>query len=80
MLLLTLSSNCYSTPSTRLCPVLAGDQEKLVGLDLMQKTVGYKETIYRKQGKIRWAKRLHFSRFSRAPRKFSRESLYNGVV
>ena len=31
---------------------------------------------YRKQGKIRWAKFLHFSRFSRAPQKFSHESLY----
>ena len=33
----------------------------------------YYVRMYRKRGKIRWAK---LSRFSRAPRKFSRESLY----
>ena len=40
-------------------------------------------TTYRKRGKICWAKLSHFSRFSRAPLKFSHEHLqasYNGVV
>ena len=32
--------------------------------------------IYRKRRKICWAKLLHFSWFSRALQKFSRESLY----
>ena len=31
---------------------------------------------YRKRGKIRWAKLLRFSRFSRVPRKFFREYLF----
>ena len=33
-------------------------------------------TVYRKRGKICWAKLSRFSQFSRAPRKFPRESLY----
>ena len=39
--------------------------------------------LYCKRGKIRWAKLSRFSRFSRAPRKFSREylqAMYNGVA
>ena len=37
---------------------------------------------YRKRGKIRWAKLSHFSQFSRALQKFSREYIrasYNGL-
>ena len=39
--------------------------------------------MYRKCGKIRWAELLHFSQFSRVPRKFFCEYIqasYNGVV
>ena len=33
-------------------------------------------TKYRKRGKIRWAKLLHFLRFSRVPQKFSHEYIF----
>ena len=42
---------------------------------LLMYSTSYGE-LYRKRGKIRWAKLSHFSRFSRAPQKFSCESLY----
>ena len=35
-----------------------------------------KKAIYRKWGKIRWAKLSHFSQFSRVPQKFYREYLF----
>ena len=35
---------------------------------------------YRKQEKIRWAKLLHFSRFSGVPRKFSREYKHLSLI
>ena len=37
-------------------------------------------SIYRKRGKIHWAKLSRFSRFSRVPRKFFREYLFKCIM
>ena len=49
---------------------------KSIGTEEMYKLLWQKiimQANYRKQGKIRWAKLSHFSRFSRVPRKFFHE-------